>query len=121
MVCQLPQSCAEDVLNTLQDSHTPLALEMRRMLMANYERDNDLTLTVPAALPNAVPELHQDSSSSMTHDLVSSGRSAVCRPAQRLLEQALEVVASCNAPCMPSTVRKGTGHLPAIWAHVPRR
>ena len=44
-MCQLPQSCAEDVLNTLQDSHTPLALEMRRMLRANYERDNDLTLT----------------------------------------------------------------------------
>ena len=123
LVCQLPQTCAEDVLNTLQDSHTPLALEMRRMLMANYERDNDLTLTVPAVLPNAVPELHQDSSSNRTHGLVSSGRSAMYRPAQRLLEQALEVVASCNAPCVPSTVRKMSVQLRAIGAsceaHVP--
>jgi hypothetical protein len=88
------------------------------MLMANYERNNDLTLTVPAVLPNAVPELHQDSSSNRTHGLVSSGRSAMYRPAQRLLEQALEVVASFNAPCVPSTLRKVSGQLPAIWALV---
>ena len=91
LVSQLPQDCAEDVLNILQDSQTPLALELRRMLRASYEQDNDLNLTVSAALPNAVEELHQDSSPDRTQGSFSSGQSAIQHRARMLLEKASQV------------------------------
>ena len=88
---QLPQGCAEDVLNTLQDSQTPLALELRRMLRANYEQDNNFNLAVAAELPNAVQELHQDSDLNRANGSFSSGQSTIHHRARTILEKASQV------------------------------